>query len=400
MGIALAFLFSFIISTNIQQTIEAHLHEQTGGYGGDELGCGTHGECPGDWCTCGGGGPESGCWPTDDGYTVHDCPDNRATCGINPGPLTMNTGTTRSNIQVSMVNPGHPEYEFGSGNDAWNSSYGGGNLADKEYKLVYYLTDAAGNKITGDYTTPGISSVINVNSGMFNYFYLNITAPSTPGTYYLKWQMYRNQYLGGGLFGSVCSTPVTVTTMVNPKTCSIELSASSVSAGTPVTATFTGRGNQPAREDTRLWIERSDGSRISPAPGGEYTSSSRYFYQLFTCRTNQSSSCRDSYGVALPAGNYYFHCDLPTDPRKCSGNPFCNGMGELGGQSCSGWETCSVNDAKALTVTAALTPTPTATPTPTSVPTSTPTPTLTPTPTPTVAPAWIKTSGGDVHSNQ
>lgn len=41
---------------------------------------------------------------------------------------------------------------------------------------------------------------------------------------------------------------------------------------------------------------------------------------------------------------------------------------------------------------------PTPTPTPTSTPT--PTPTITPTPTPTSAPAWIRTSGGDVHSNQ
>ncbi len=45
------------------------------------------------------------------------------------------------------------------------------------------------------------------------------------------------------------------------------------------------------------------------------------------------------------------------------------------------------------------TPTPTPTPIPTPTPTATPRPTPTPTPTPTAKP-WLKTTGGDVHSNK
>ncbi len=71
------------------------------------------------------------------------------------------------------------------------------------------------------------------------------------------------------------------------------------------------------------------------------------------CMTGDATGCSSSTVISdLPAGDYKLHCDLPTDPQRCSGNPNCTYEG--GSVTCSGWASCSSQDNTTLQVTAPL----------------------------------------------
>lgn len=72
------------------------------------------------------------------------------------------------------------------------------------------------------------------------------------------------------------------------------------------------------------------------------------------CATGSSVACQSSTVISdLPAGDYKLHCDLPTNPQRCSGNPNCNYEGGTVDCIANGWESCSNQDNVDLTVTCA-----------------------------------------------
>lgn len=178
-----------------------------------------------------------------------------------------------------------------------------------------------------------------------------------------------------------------------PKTCSI----GALTVGSEnISGTFSGKGNGSGTENVRLFLEKSDGTLLVSTPGGVISQGcwDTCSYKIGECNSTNSVTCNGNFSVTkIPAGSYYLHCDLPTDPpsKKCSGNPFCNFENPPmpGGFDCAstGWISCSNSDNYSFTIGI-----PTATITPNPKPTSTPFPTLTLVPTITVVPTKIPTT--------
>lgn len=147
------------------------------------------------------------------------------------------------------------------------------------------------------------------------------------------------------------------------KTCSLSLSKGIINEGEGVTGNYNGDANRFGSEEVRFWVEQEAGKRISPAPGTEGYYGGRYYYRMGSCLSSNLESCSSSVAINnLPAGKYKVHCDLPADPGKCSGNPFCSHEG--GPDNCTGWKSCSSSDNASLIVKAIITPTTTPSVTP------------------------------------
>lgn len=68
------------------------------------------------------------------------------------------------------------------------------------------------------------------------------------------------------------------------------------------------------------------------------------------CTTGDNVACQsDTVISGLPVGDYKLHCEVPTAPQGCSGNPNC--IYEGGSLSCPGLESCSLQDNADLEVT-------------------------------------------------
>lgn len=98
-----------------------------------------------------------------------------------------------------------------------------------------------------------------------------------------------------------------------------------------------------------------DQTSVSTVPTRWNLAAPYYAFDDMNCITRGFGACIGGGTVTLPAGNYEIHCDLPSNPRKCSGNPFCtiNGNGTTcnttGTPACTdcvatGWEGCLGND--------------------------------------------------------
>ena len=70
------------------------------------------------------------------------------------------------------------------------------------------------------------------------------------------------------------------------------------------------------------------------------------------CTSGNSSACQQSTLISgLPVGDYKLHCDLPTAPQQCSGNPNCTYEGGTINCTANGWVSCSGQDNVNLEVT-------------------------------------------------
>ncbi|MBI2338053.1 hypothetical protein HYU95_02615 [Candidatus Daviesbacteria bacterium] len=125
------------------------------------------------------------------------------------------------------------------------------------------------------------------------------------------------------------------------KACSI----TSVSAGTSSTESsisYNGWGSTTTAEPVGLWVEKKvSGANpaISPAPqvnGVEVLptiSGSTYYYRLDSpgdCNATSTISCSASKSVILPVGEYWTHCDLPTNPASNPPLLFCSRLCRTG----------------------------------------------------------------------
>ena len=154
-----------------------------------------------------------------------------------------------------------------------------------------------------------------------------------------------------------------------PKTCSVSMTPGSYGN---ISVTLSGRGNVSG-ENVRLYLENTSATTLSNTPGGTTPAGpydGRYYYYVGACLSYFGTSCSSTFNITnIPAGDYYLHCDLPTDLYKCSGNPFCNHERPSmpGGSDCTtpspGWVSCSSNDNVSFSIVAptAIPPTPTPT---------------------------------------
>lgn len=133
------------------------------------------------------------------------------------------------------------------------------------------------------------------------------------------------------------------------KICRVTVASATVTEGVGQTISVWGTGNtNPGTENVRLWLERLDGTAISPLPVGTvetWIDGSRYYYRVGSCNSTDAVECSAQAVVNnLAAGNYKVHCDLPisSPPTRCSGNPFCSING--GADSCTGWNSCGNYD--------------------------------------------------------
>lgn len=165
----------------------------------------------------------------------------------------------------------------------------------------------------------------------------------TPGSATLTANVY---YTANG--NSRCTTSIPIDIVASqPKTCTVSLSATEVPVTGTVAVTMSGNANSVAGDTVRLWIEKQNGSIISPNnlfPAATESLSTYYYYNFAGSSCNSTTtSCSTVTSVRAPtAGNYILHCDLPTDPGKCTGNPFCIING--GSLACTGWASCSNSD--------------------------------------------------------
>lgn len=146
------------------------------------------------------------------------------------------------------------------------------------------------------------------------------------------------------------------------KTCALTVSSATVAASEPISIRLNARSTRANSEIARVFVSKTDGSRLQPLPSGfvEAVTNNRYFYQLpIECQTGAGQACSLERSVELPPGqSYRLHCDLPSEPNKCSGNPDCDYNGGLLSCSASGWGHCSTTDSIAVTVRSAPSPTP------------------------------------------
>lgn len=166
-------------------------------------------------------------------------------------------------------------------------------------------------------------------------------------------------FLVGGLALAVTRvTKMAEAEIVSSTTRSCNISIS----GTTVTATA--RGDRKANEAMRVWLEKENGSRITPLltwTTGERNylpDGGKWHYALGNCNATDTKSCMVSKAVTnLTAGKYTAHCDIigstspegvAADKDKCTGNPFCSVNG--GTQACTGWKSCGDRDNASLTV--------------------------------------------------
>ena len=147
-----------------------------------------------------------------------------------------------------------------------------------------------------------------------------------------------------------------------PPGCTISAVPGTVSVGSPTTLTVAGNGEEEGTETIRAWVSRLSGgviAQITPA-ATQYVSGGKYFYLIPAagCNSTNYQYCSKTTQVTLGELGYYrFHCDAPTAPDICSGNPFCSVNGCASGCiNCSGWLDCGPSDYATLSV---VTPTPT-----------------------------------------
>ncbi len=140
------------------------------------------------------------------------------------------------------------------------------------------------------------------------------------------------------------------------KTCSITLSTNEMGVSQTTDITLTANANSTYGDTARVWLEKwNTGAQVSPnnlSPAATEGLNVQYYYHFTSADCNSSmSSCTKTTTISVPtAGNYYLHCDVPTMPKGCSGNPFCPYEGLGGTAACGSYVSCSATDNKALCV--------------------------------------------------
>jgi len=159
----------------------------------------------------------------------------------------------------------------------------------------------------------------------------------------------------------ITSTPLSFTCAPPiSSTCSVSVNPLSVVSPSGTQVTYSGTvDSASSTQNIKLWLERRDAQRV-PGGASSLTSSDngsiwegeyggRYYYEVARCTANPGGNCGEAPTITAPAGEYYFHCDVSTDPGKCSGNPFCSYEG--GSEPCAGWQSCSDSDNSVFDVT-------------------------------------------------
>jgi len=164
--------------------------------------------------------------------------------------------------------------------------------------------------------------------------------------------------------GHTTSCPATTIacTQTPYKSCSVTVTNGSALTNPAQPITITVSGSSQNTDTVRLWLEKKDGT-IQTAPvtgtlGAPGTTTNKY-YLLASCPASAGGApCTKNVIIntpttPLPIGDYYVHCDVPTDNapnppyEKCAGDPFCSYKNIATGvppQACIGWQFCSTLD--------------------------------------------------------
>jgi len=184
-----------------------------------------------------------------------------------------------------------------------------------------------------------------------------------PGTYY--WRATANN-------GSRSANSSTYSFSVSQtaKSCTVTIPEPSIwenwdPSSPTVQVTVDGAAHASYGNSVRLFVERVNGAQLSTnnilPTANPYENSGTYYYDIVSAGcSSDMDSCTNTTSISLPtAGNYFFHCDIPQAPRRCSGNPFCSyeastvyGEGKPSPYpiTCTDWETCNSATEDNLTV--------------------------------------------------
>ncbi len=198
--------------------------------------------------------------------------------------------------------------------------------------------------------------VTNIN---WQPYYLNSSGSDTD-TSEIRWKAIKD---------STCYRLPSYTPPVQRKNCSISISPSGTTQqGTPVTVTVSGGASWPTTDTVRLFLEQTNSTSppidftTTPDPYSTGNTSAPYYYHIpeADCTFTNGQSCTKTVALSgLPPGGYYLHCDVATEPAKCSGNPYCTYEGFGGPYTCTDWESCSNADNVNFAVEEAAPPAPT-----------------------------------------
>jgi len=299
--------------------------------------CGGSNLCTGSSSTCLGG-----CgWTTTSSWCDSGCGnqncwknENDACGAANPNnPIANGSTCNRCNIvNISLSSPANgvsysnvPSIPFSWTLGTWGNSCGDA----RSYTLCLSNNQSTCN-VASINTGETASHTYNSESLSTDTYYWRVTATNRDQSITSGWRAFN---------------------LVNtPKTCTVSLSAQYPNAG-PVgavsaTTTVTGQTFASNGDDVRLFVEEAsngntsiNGVPISVSPAADVVGSLPYYYHILTGGCDgvvDSDLCNKDTDITLSTrGDYYFHCDVPSEPNNCSGNPF--GLP-------AGWDSCSDND--------------------------------------------------------
>jgi len=291
------------------------------------------------------------------GGATPTCNTSAVTLSVAPGTVAANSPVT-FNISGSASTYLGDNYGGGASgcSGPWNSKACTSSGTGGTYTWTHTWKNCVGdiNNCSG-ICTKSVDYVVSApitryNKGTCNTVAgdYNCTAVTTGGEF---------ATLAGCQGASGCDVPAPA------KTCSISMTETLIELPEgEIAVTLTGRGNSVEGELVRLSLENLEGTTLAVTPTGTtltgpYNRNGRdfYYYSLGSCTSTNGSTCNANFSVSnIPAGNYYLHCDLNSDPNRCSGNPFCNYEGKFGGDPCTGWVSCSTSDNYAFTVGSAV----------------------------------------------
>jgi hypothetical protein len=254
---------------------------------------------------------------------------------LSAGPSSPPDGSSYDNVPSVVLS--WPE----SGID-WNGSgsCGGPSNSDGGYDICIASSDVNAR------SDNCIERITGVHSP-YTYTY-SVNPHANAGTYY--WSVRGRN--GCGAVGPYASTSKWFVLRNTPRVCALTYShVCTAAAPYQTTVQLSGNAFTTNSDTVRLWVQRADGGAIAANSisytinGGPSQTATNELTAAECTSTGMAPCSVPNILITFPNNAlYYIHCDVPSEPQKCSGNPFCSYESWGGAANCSPWQSCSGSD--------------------------------------------------------